>query len=36
MFRELMWLCAIVLVTVIVVHPIPASPPAHHAVRLLR
>lgn len=36
MFRGLMWLCAIVLATVLVVHLIPASPPAHHAVRLLR
>ncbi|HEY1515314.1 MAG TPA: hypothetical protein VGF91_02765 [Solirubrobacteraceae bacterium] len=36
MFRGLMWLCAIVLATVLVVHLIPASPPAHHAVRLMR
>jgi hypothetical protein len=36
MFRGLMWLCAIALATVIVVHLIPASPPAHHAVRVLR
>ena len=36
MFRGLMWLCAIVLATVIVVHLSPSSPAAHHAVRLLR
>jgi hypothetical protein len=36
MFRGLMWLCAIVLATVLVVHLIPASPQAHHAVRLMR
>jgi hypothetical protein len=36
MFRGLMWLCAIALATVIVVHLIPASPPAHDAIRVLR
>ena len=36
MFRGLMWLCAIALATVIVVHLIPASTPAHQSMRLLR
>ncbi len=36
MFRGLLWLCAIALATVIVVHLIPASAPAHNSVRLLR
>jgi hypothetical protein len=36
MFRGLMWLCAIALATVIVVHLIPASAPAHHSMRVLR
>ncbi|MGO9499813.1 MAG: hypothetical protein ACLQA5_24340 [Solirubrobacteraceae bacterium] len=36
MFRGLMWLCAIALATVIVVHLMPASAPAHNSVRLLR
>ncbi len=36
MFRGLMWLCAIVLATVIVVHLMPASSPAHHSIRVLR
>ena len=36
MFRALMWLMAIVLAGVIVVHLVPAAPPAHHAVRLMR
>lgn len=36
MFRGLMWLCAIALATAIVVHLMPASPPVHHPVGLLR
>jgi hypothetical protein len=36
MFRALMWIMAIVLAGVIVVHLVPASAPAHHAVRLMR
>ena len=36
MFRGLMWLVAIVLAGVIVVHLVPAAPTAHHAARLLR
>jgi hypothetical protein len=36
MFRGLMWLCAIALAAVIVVHLMPASAPAHHSLRLLR
>jgi hypothetical protein len=36
MFRGLMWLCAIALAAVIVIHLIPASPAAHHAARVLR
>jgi hypothetical protein len=35
-FRTLMWLVAIVLAGVIVVHLMPSTPPAHHSVRLLR
>jgi hypothetical protein len=36
MFRGLMWIAAIVLAAVIVVHLVPSTPPAHHAVRLMR
>jgi hypothetical protein len=36
MFRGLMWLVAIVLAGVIVVHLAPATPAAHHAARVLR
>jgi hypothetical protein len=36
LFRGLMWLVAIVLVGVIVVHLVPASTPVHHTTRLLR
>ena len=36
MFRGLMWLCAIALATVIVVHLIPAPAAAHHSMRVLR
>jgi hypothetical protein len=36
MFRGLMWLCAIALAAVIVVHLIPASAPVHHSIRVLR
>jgi hypothetical protein len=36
MFRGLMWLCAIALATVIVVHLIPASAPVRHSIRALR
>ncbi len=35
-FRALMWLVAIVLAAVIVVHLMPTSPPVHHSLRLLR
>jgi hypothetical protein len=36
MFRGLMWLVAIVLAGVIVVHLVPATPAAYHAARVLR
>ena len=36
MFRGLMWLCVNAVATVIVVHLLPASTPAHHAVHVLR
>ena len=36
MFRGLMWLCAIAIATVIVVHLIPTSAPVHHSMRILR
>jgi len=36
MFRGLMWLAAIVLAAVIVIHLVPATPAAHHTARLLR
>jgi hypothetical protein len=36
MFRGLMWIAVIVLAGVIVVHLVPASPPPHHAVRMMR
>jgi hypothetical protein len=36
LFRGLMWLVAIVLAGVIVVHLVPTAPAAHHAARLLR
>jgi hypothetical protein len=36
MFRGLMWLCAIALAVMIVVHLLPASAPVHHSTRLLR
>lgn len=36
MFRGLMWIVAIVLAGVIVTQLVPASPPVHHAVRLMR
>jgi hypothetical protein len=36
MFRGLMWIVAIVLAAVIVVHLVPTAPSAHHAVRLMR
>jgi hypothetical protein len=36
MFRGLMWIVAIVLAAVIVVHLVPATPSAHHAARLIR
>ena len=35
-FRGLIWLCVIAIVTVIVVHLIPASAPAQHAMHVLR
>jgi hypothetical protein len=31
-----MWLCAIALATVIVVHLMPTSAPVHHSMRVLR
>jgi hypothetical protein len=36
MFRGLMWLAAVVLAAVIVVHLVPSAPPAHHAVAMMR
>ncbi|MBV8217144.1 MAG: hypothetical protein JO325_01660 [Solirubrobacterales bacterium] len=36
MFRALMWLVAIVLAGVIVIHLVPATPAAHHTAQLLR
>jgi hypothetical protein len=36
MFRGLMWIMAIALAAVIVVHLVPTAHQAHHAVRLLR
>jgi hypothetical protein len=36
MFRGLMWIVVIVLVGVIAVHFVPASPAVHHSVRVLR
>jgi hypothetical protein len=36
MFRGLMWIAAIVLAGVIVVHFIAASPAAHQSVRMMR
>jgi len=36
MFRGLMWIVAIVLIGVIVVHLVPATPETHHALRLMR
>lgn len=36
LFRGLMWVVAIALVVVIVIHLLPATPPAHHPVRALR
>jgi hypothetical protein len=36
MFRGLMWLCAIALATVIVIHLIPTSAPVHHSMPVLR
>jgi hypothetical protein len=36
MFRGLMWIVAIVLIGVIVVHLVPAAPETHHALRLMR
>jgi hypothetical protein len=36
MFRALMWIVAIVLAGVIVVHLVPGSSETHHAVRLMR
>jgi hypothetical protein len=36
MFRGLMWIVAIVLAGVIVVHLVPGSPPPHHTVPLMR
>ena len=36
MFRGLMWIAAIVLAAVIVIHLVPASAPVHHAAHLMR
>ena len=36
MFRGLMWIAAIVLASVIVIHLVPGAHPAHHSVRALR
>ena len=36
MFRGLMWLVAIVLAGVIVIHLIPAGPAVHHSARMMR
>ena len=36
LFRGLMWIAAIVLAAVIVVHLLPVAPHAHHATRLMR
>lgn len=36
MFRRLMWLVAIVLAGVIVVHLMPAFEPVHHSMRVMR
>ncbi|HJS97364.1 MAG TPA: hypothetical protein VJ741_24050 [Solirubrobacteraceae bacterium] len=36
MFRGLMWIMAIALAAVIVVHLVPTAHTAHHAVRLMR
>jgi hypothetical protein len=36
MFRGLMWIVAIVLAAVIMVHLVPTAPETHHAARLIR
>jgi hypothetical protein len=36
MFRGLMWIAAIVLASVIVIHLVPASTSVHHTVKVLR
>jgi len=36
MFRALMWLAAIALAAVLVIHLVPAEPAAHHTARMLR
>ena len=36
MFRGLMWLVAIVLAGILVVHLVPATPAVHHTARVLR
>jgi hypothetical protein len=36
MFRGLMWIVAIALAAVIIVHLVPTAPSAHHAARLMR
>jgi len=36
MFRALMWIAVIVLVGVIAVHFMAATPPAHHSAQMLR
>jgi hypothetical protein len=36
MFRGLMWIVAVVLAAVIVVHLVPSASEAHHAARMIR
>lgn len=36
MFRGLMWLVAIVLACVIIIHLVPATAPVHHSMQILR
>ncbi|HUA49669.1 MAG TPA: hypothetical protein VMA77_30840 [Solirubrobacteraceae bacterium] len=36
MFRGLMWIVAIVLAALIVIHFVPATAPVHHSIRIMR
>jgi hypothetical protein len=36
MFRGLMWIVVLVLAGVVVTHLVPATPAAHHSIRLMR